>query len=71
MTTLVTHNQPEAITSLMRVLEKYIAINDDLRVELVRNGEITVAEAKADAAEGQRYADLLAQIKRRYDAPAR
>jgi hypothetical protein len=59
----LTRNYQGCVEKLITALAEYVSILDDLRVAQVRYGEITVAEAKADAAECQRYSDMLEELQ--------
>lgn len=62
MSTL-THDYPGTVKSLIRALEDYIRLLDAVRLAEVRHGFMTVREAKEDAVDCQRYADMLEELQ--------
>lgn len=46
------------VNGLIKALQDYITLNDNLLCAQLRAGEITIDEAKADAAESQRFVEM-------------
>lgn len=54
---------PTCREALLEALRNYIRVNDDLRLEYLRAGDITVQQAKDDVADMQRFVLLLTEME--------
>jgi hypothetical protein len=56
------------MTTLIEMLKQYIDLADYIRVECLRDGSMTVEEAKADVLETEKWREKLAALEAQKEA---